>query len=149
MTKSSPSPTKPWPHIPLWGAKGTQPLRLMPASAATTGEKASRTCHLQLNRNNPQLLAANPAPTVKWQFDSAISADLQTAGSATEALTEALNRKNPICAPPRRMKHTEQNSCPLLLSKGQRAALCCSLEEGEGRGSNQQPALQSVCQHEL
>lgn len=116
----------------------------MPASTATTGEKASRICHLQLNCNNPQLLAANPAPTVKWQFDSAISADLQTAGSATEAPTEASNRKNPICAPPWRMKHTEQNSCPLLLSKEQRAALCCSLEEGEGRGSNQQHALQSV-----
>lgn len=44
------------------------------------------------------------------------------AGSTTQSLIGASYRKNSICAPPRRMKHSEQ--LPPPASRKQRAALC-------------------------
>lgn len=69
-------------------------------------------------------LAADPA---RQQLNITISTNLQMAGSTNYALIGAYNRKNPICTPPKRMKHTKQSSCTLLLAEQQRAALCHSL----------------------
>lgn len=124
---------------PAWGAGRALPHGAPPTCAAPVGENRSRTCCSGLNCSNPQHLAANPARTVKWQFDAAISIDLQMAGSTIEALTEASNRKNPLCAPPRRMERMKPSSCPLLLSREQRAAPCCSSGRRARRGSRLQP----------
>lgn len=62
------------------------------------------------------------------------------AGSTTESLDRDFSyRKNHICSPHRRTKHSKQSSCPLLLAEKHRVALCHFL--GRGREGTQPGAL--------